>query len=205
MSEEPPIVAGPVKNPTNPQTELSQSPPESKEESTAEPNPLIEIRQQLSALGTEIQSLNELARAREQNITRLHDEVQQLRRGELTQAVAPLIRDLIHLHDQLASEVGRREKAEDADGIKIFAFYCEEVLEILARYDVEKFGFVNGEKFNPTEQRAVSSVPVQDAALDYRIAVMRRPGFRSGGRIVRYADVEVFRHESPSSRTDTNP
>lgn len=204
MPEEPPIIDGPVENSSGPQAELSQSRSEPQAEPAAEPNPLIEVREGLATLGTEIQSLNELARAREQSITRLHDEIQQLRRGELTQAVAPLIRDLIHLHDQLAAEVQRREKAEDADGVKTFVFYREEVVEMLARYDVEKFAFANGDKFNPTEQRAVLSVPVENAALDHRIAVMRRPGFRSGNRIVRYAEVEVYRHENSSSRTDTN-
>ena len=202
MSEEPSNVEGQVEVSVEGRSESSPSAPEPSP--VAVPVPLGEIHERLGVLAAEIQALNELARAREQSITRLHDEVQQLRRGELMQAITPLVRDLIALHDQLAGAVKEREQAGDVAGVKAFTYFCDEVVEILARYDVERFASAEGEKFNPAEQRAVLTVPVDDAALDYHIAVMRRPGFRSAGRIVRYADVEVYRLTIQPSRTDSN-
>ncbi|MGH7488392.1 MAG: nucleotide exchange factor GrpE [bacterium] len=196
------MIEGEVEVSAEEQRESLPSAPDVQAE--AEPNSIREINDGFGVLVSEIQALNELARAREQSITRLHDEVQQLRRGELMQAIAPLVRDLISLHDQLAGEIKERETAGDGDGVTTFSYFCNEVVEILARYDVERFSSAEGDKFNPTEQRAVLSVPVEDAALDYRIAVMRRPGFRSGAKIVRYADVEVYRLANQRSRTDSN-
>ena len=200
MSEEPSIVEGEAEvsvNAGDDTSRLDSSP-------TTVPNTLTEVSERLSAFAAEIRALNDLAHAREESITRLHDEVQQLRRGELTQAVAPLIRDLIHLHDQLAAAVAARESAGNNADVKDLVYFRDEVIEILARYDVELFVFDTGDAFDPSAQRAVSAVPIDDASLDRRIAVTRRPGFRSGSRIVRFADVDVYRLAIQPSRTDSS-
>lgn len=186
MSEEPSMIEG------SPEVSVEER-NDSLQPDPAASDQLFEVNERLSVLGTEIGALNELASAREQTITRLHDEVQQLRKGELAQAIAPLIRDLINLHDQVAATVVERETAGGSASAKDFAFFRDEIIEILARYDVERLAFAAGDAFDPAAQRAITSVPIDDPALDRRIAIMRRPAFRTGMRIIRFADVDVYR------------
>ena len=180
------------------------SPPEPSAVVTVVDSPVLELTAQIAALSAQIGELNTLARHREQTISRLHDEVQELRKGELSQALAPVFRDLIRLHDDLGNAAIERERAGDADNAKTFGYYCGEILEVLARNNVEPFDLQIGDRFDPTMQRAVRVVLSGDPALDRCIAVMHRRGFRLGTRVIRVAEVEVFRSE-PVPPNDAAP
>jgi molecular chaperone GrpE len=160
-------------------------------------SPLPELTAGIAALTLEIREATSLAKHREQTISRLHDEVQELRKGELAQALAPVFRDLIRLHDELASLVVEKEAAGDADSAKTFAYFRSEVLEMLARHDVEPFDLRSGERFDPTQSRAIGVVASNDPSLDRCVATMHRRGFRLGLRVLRVAEVEVYRTTLP--------
>lgn len=148
-----------------------------------------QIQEQLAALGARIDEGQRLALERERVIDRLHEEVQRLRAGELQQALMPLIRDLIRLHDDLLALAAHREDAEP------FRVCAATVLDILARQDVEPFEAVPGEAVEPRLHRAARAISAPDAASDRTIAASLRPGFRRGERVIRAADVEVFRFQ----------
>lgn len=151
----------------------------------------------MASLTNEIREATSLAKHREQTISRLHDEVQELRKGELAQALAPVFRDLIRLHDELASIIIEKEAASDADAAKTFKYLRSEVLEMLARHNVEPFDLQSGERFDPTQSRAIRVVPSDDPLLDRCIAAMHRLGFRLGPRVLRVAEVDVYRTIPP--------
>jgi molecular chaperone GrpE (heat shock protein) len=162
-------------------------------EATSPSSPLQDLTDGIAALATEVREAAFLAKHREQTISRLHDEVQELRKGELAQALAPLFRDLIRLHDDLAGVVAEKEAAGDADAAKTFAYFRGEILEMLARNNVEPFDLQSGDRFDPSQSRAIGVVPSNDPVLDRCIATMQRRGFRLGPRVLRVAEVEVYR------------
>lgn len=63
--------------------------------------------------------------------------------------------------------------------------------DILYRQGVEPFE-VEGDDFDPRRQRAVATVPTDDAARNRTIAARHRKGFRAGDRVIRAEVVSVY-------------
>ena len=63
--------------------------------------------------------------------------------------------------------------------------------DILYRQGVEPFRN-EGEVFDPRRQRAVMTVPTQEAELNKTIAARIRPGFQAGERTIRPEIVSVY-------------
>jgi molecular chaperone GrpE (heat shock protein) len=122
-------------------------------------------------------------------LDRLHRENEVLRRGETQKMLDPVVRDLIKLADDwsargeaLGGEPGGlcREVAEDA-GL------------ILARFGAEVFAPEPGTPFDRRAHRAVGTADTEDPSLDGTVAAARKPGYRVGERVVRFAEVTVHR------------
>ncbi|WP_250281143.1 nucleotide exchange factor GrpE [Frankia sp. CiP1_Cm_nod2] len=135
--------------------------------------------------------LEELARLRRHDadlVDRLHAENTRLRAGELTEAMSPLLRGLMRLHDQMTS-LGAD------DGQSVAGILRTQLLQIMdVAVDVRPYTAVVGMPFDPARHVGVRRIGTDDAKRDRTIARTVRPGFVRGESIVvRPAEVEVFR------------
>ncbi|WP_045876175.1 hypothetical protein [Pseudofrankia sp. DC12] len=143
-------------------------------------------------LATVARRLDELARLRRHDVElvdRLHEENGKLRQGELTEAMGPLLRGLIRLHDQMSS-LG----ADDPQSVA--GILCKQLLQVLdISADVRPYIAVPGSPFDPTRHLALRGVGTDDPARDRTIARGVRPGFvRGSSTVLRPAEAEVYRH-----------
>lgn len=150
----------------------------------------------IDALTAAVSELTRIGKDRERVIDRLHEENQKLRAGEIQQALAPVIRDLIRLYDDLAgmaescsnsADDGRRAMAKD------WEIFSDTVLDMLYRQGVERFKADAGTAFNAREHNGKGFITSDDKNLDNTIARMVRYGFQGAAGIVRHAQVEVYR------------
>jgi molecular chaperone GrpE (heat shock protein) len=135
--------------------------------------------------------LDELVRLRHHDaelVDRLHAENSRLRAGELTEAMAPLLRGLIRLHDQMGS-LG----ADDPQSVA--GILRKQLLQVLDfAVDVRPYTAVPGGTFDPARHLGVRRVPTDDPSRDGTIARTVRPGFvRGETTVVRPAETEVYR------------
>jgi molecular chaperone GrpE (heat shock protein) len=136
--------------------------------------------------------LDELARLRRHDVElvdRLHEENGKLRQGELTEAMGPLLRGLIRLHDQMSSLGG-----DDPQSVAgILRKQLLQVLDISA--DVRPYIAVPGSPFDPTRHLALRGIGTDEPARDRTIARGVRPGFvRGSSTVLRPAEAEVYRN-----------
>ena len=145
---------------------------------------LDEIRNDLAGLHTQAKSLNEI-------IDRLYTENERLRRAEARAVTPPTVRELIKLADDWRSRtVALRENADLA---RLCGEVVEDVTMILERQGVEEFGVEPGEEFDRHRHRSVGTRATDDETLDGCVAEARRPGYRDEARVVRFAEVIVFK------------
>jgi molecular chaperone GrpE (heat shock protein) len=154
------------------------------ESSTATDGVLDEIRTELAGLHAQSKFLNGV-------IDRLYAENERLRTAESRTVPRPAVRELIKLADDWRSRaVAVRENAD-------LARLCDEVVEdvtmVLERQGVEEFDAEQGIEFDRRQHRAVGTRPTDDEALDGHVAATRRPGYRDEERVVRFAEVVVFK------------
>jgi molecular chaperone GrpE len=129
---------------------------------------------------------------REKIVDRLHAELQEYKNDLLLKMLRPVLVDLIQLHDdmgKLAAAVDAADPASERVG-RLVAGFQQGVEDILYRQGVEAFR-VDGEAFDPRQQRAVSAVPNDDPARSRTIAARLRPGFRLDDRVIRPEVVSV--------------
>ena len=166
------------------------------------------LSQRVEQLAGLLEEANDLSRERERIIDRLHQENQQLRVGEISQAVAPLFRDLIRLYDDLKQTGKRYEERADAKVEEVsgdFKSFCEAVEDVLYRHGVERYEVPEGSPFNSKEQKALGVVATQTEQFDRAIARVVRAGFRTDTKIIRILEAEVFRFtpaDVPDEATD---
>jgi molecular chaperone GrpE (heat shock protein) len=147
--------------------------------------------------------IDEIGRLGDRNarhVDDLHTENQRLRSGEIAGATAPMIRDLVALHDDLVKLVPATN--DDLDIAR------QRILAVLARWGVERYEPTVGERFDAARHQGLRLVESDDAD-DATVASVRRCGFvAEGGRVVRPADVEVYRRRQapvPHPDTDSGP
>ncbi|WP_240724171.1 hypothetical protein [Frankia sp. B2] len=142
----------------------------------------------LERLASRVDELARLRRHDTQLVDRLHAENARLRSGELTEAMAPLLRGLIRLHDQMGS-LG----ADDPQSVA--GILRKQLLQVLdVAVDVRPYTAVPGGTFDPARHLGVRRVPTDDPGRDGTIARTVRPGFvRGETTVVRPAETEVYR------------
>lgn len=140
----------------------------------------------LETVETRVAELARLGGRDRDLVDRLHADNQTLRAGELDQAQAPLLRDLIRLHDDL-----ERLGSAAADGGDLGIVHSQ-LVAVLARAGVDRFTPADGEPFDAAQHQGRGTVPTDDPAKARRIARVARAGFRRGGKTIRAAEVEVF-------------
>lgn len=143
--------------------------------------------------------LGEVARLGDRHnelIDKLHAENQALRKGELVQALAPLLRDLIRLADQME----QLDAASPDPGAGDASIAARQVLEILARAGVRAEGAREGDPFDPSVHQGIGRRPTGDPERDNTVAAVRRQAFVAvDGRVLRAAEVEVWRYEADAA------
>ncbi|HEV2781166.1 MAG TPA: nucleotide exchange factor GrpE [Actinophytocola sp.] len=149
---------------------------------------LDDIKKELTGLHEQSRFLNEV-------VDRLHAENERLRRAEAQGAVQPALRELIKLADDWRSRAVA--VAENPDLARLCGEVVEDVTMILERQGIEQFHAEPGAEFDRHQQRAVGTQPTDDEALDGIVAQARRPGYVSDGRVVRFAEVVVFKFAAP--------
>lgn len=158
---------------------------------------LSELAGRVETLTCAVEEANRLSGERERIIDRLHQENQQLRQGELQQAVLPVFRDLVRLYDDLrqtAVAYTSRAEVTPADAARDFGVFAEMVADILYRQGVERYEAHAGDAFSTKEHRVLGAVQTPEQAKDRTIARSVRDGFRSETRVVRLLEAEVYRY-----------
>ena len=133
---------------------------------------------------------------RERVVDRLHAELQDYKQDLLLKLQRPIFVDLIQLHDDVGKMIAARASADsDALGPASFRGTLESIQtaieDILYRQGVEPFSLESGE-FDPRRQRALSTSPTDDPALNKTVAARIRKGFAAGEKLIRPELVSVF-------------
>lgn len=148
----------------------------------------------------EARELAAVARRNTEIADELHAENRRLRAGEVREATAPLVRGLARLADEITviklSAAGGDPTAADLTHIE------QRVSELLHDAGVTPLSPAPGDAFNVQVHTAAGSVPTEDPLEDQTIVGVRKPGLiRDDGRLVRPAEVLVYRFDTRSSAT----
>ncbi|MFI1562328.1 nucleotide exchange factor GrpE [Streptomyces sp. NPDC020490] len=138
----------------------------------------------------------QLAERREEIVTRLHDEVERLRRGEIDMALDLVRHSLIRLHDQILRQAENVTGPLDADALRtLLTALADEAADTVARTGVERYVPRPGDAFDMALQRPVGRAAADGPEADRTVARVVAAGFVKGERVVRKADVVVSRWE----------
>jgi molecular chaperone GrpE (heat shock protein) len=136
-----------------------------------------------------------IALLREQ-LDRAHRRNDELMAESRSRADDPLIRDLLMVVDSCARNAATwAEKAAAApiDVAEALRGVAEDLVLVLERVGVEAFEPEPGAPFDRRSARAVRVQAVDDPDTAGRVVLVLRPGYRSGERVIRYAEVVVGR------------
>lgn len=196
---------------------LPQEEPEAVEHGAPEENPSDDTYLRLSQdLDHGFRRLLEAFEAKlaydahkERQIDLLHDQLQEHRRGLLSQAMRPILAGLIRLHDdlgRLAKEIRQGDGAElkPERVAKLFTEFQEDVEIILEENGILAFQ-EPGERFEPRRQAASKVVPTDHAEDSERIARRLRPGFERDGYLLQKERVEVYSLQRNISTSSESP
>ena len=169
-------------------------------EVVAEDPAAIELRAQVAVLTQSLAAsqrradeLATVARKQTEMADELHADNRRLRDGEIREAVAPLVRGLARLADDLS-----RMRTTATEASEDLAYLDGQVEELLHDAGVLTVHPEIGEPFDPQCHQATGSATTGDSALNRTIAEVRRKGLRrDDGRILRPVDVVVFRYVAP--------
>lgn len=198
MSTEPEPTPASSAEPSSPATGAASgaaTPPTSAE--TVAPALLAEA---LRDAQQEARELAAVARRNTEIADELHAENRRLREGEVREATAPLVRGLARLADEIAvitsSAAGADPTAADLTHIE------QRVIELLHDAGVTPLKPAPGDAFNVQVHTAAGSVPTENPLEDQTVVGVRKPGLiRDDGRLVRPAEVLVYRFDTRSSAT----
>lgn len=150
----------------------------------------------LTAIRAELAAKLTYDQFKEQQVERLHNELQGYKSDLIRRATEPLFFGLIKLHDHLGHLVSSlREQAVDelspARLLDHLDEFRDDVELLLARHGVEPFS-VAEETFDPRRQTAVERRLTEDPSSNGRIAGRVRPGFEQGAVLLQKERVAVW-------------
>jgi len=132
---------------------------------------------------------------REKVVDRLHAELQEYKQGLIQGILRPIFVDLIQLHDDIGKMADASASEDSPPEVRrllgLIRGYQQGIEDILYRQGVEPFT-EEGDAFDPRRQRALSSVPTDDPALNKRVSARLRKGFRSADKVIRPEMVTVY-------------
>ena len=134
------------------------------------------------------------ARSLEDQIDRLHRELQTHRTGESERASRNMLTELIGLYDDLVSLIAANDFSA-APAIKSsLESFRKSIIETLKRNDVDAYS-VDGDVYDANLQKPIVVTPTTDQALDKHVRAHLRVGFRTADRILRQEYVDVFSYQ----------
>jgi len=140
-------------------------------------------------------------RTKDEQVARLHDELQEHKKDLLARTALPLVKGLVRLHDDLGKTVDslrRRDEAsfEPSRIYDLLSGFRDDIEIVLDGSGVTTYREA-GEAFDAGRQRVLAVVPTDEPAKHGVVAEHIRPGFEQAGKIVRKEIVTVFKHEAP--------
>src|SRR4029079_190655 len=132
----------------------------------------------------------------EEQIDRLHEELQTYRSDLVGKTARQLLQGLIRLHDDLgrmATALRQKPPAElTAERFfQHFADFQDDIELLLGQHAVELFQ-APGAAFDPRRQTALRTMPADDPAQVGQIAERLRPGFEQGEALLQKERVAVY-------------
>jgi molecular chaperone GrpE (heat shock protein) len=155
---------------------------------------IAELDRNLAAAQRRADEMTLVARRQSDMVEELHGDNRRLRDGEIREAVAPLVRGVARLLDDLA-----RMRSGDGSDSADLEFLEKRVAELLHDSGVLPLTPEPGTPFDPKEHQATGRATTDDPAADRTVAEVRRAGLRrDDGRMLRPADVVVYRYVAPA-------
>jgi len=144
----------------------------------------------------EIREKAAVDRFREEQVDRLHAELQTYKNDLVSKQARLLIQGIVRLHDDLGRSVAalRQKPVEELTPETLFrqlADFQDDVELLLGQHGVERFEAI-GEELDPRRQTVARTVPTDDPGRIGRIAERVRPGFEQGEKILQKERVAVF-------------
>src|ERR1700730_670937 len=135
-------------------------------------------------------------RFKEEQITRLHEELQAYKNDLIEKPARQLLRGLIRLHADLGkiAVVLRGKPAEELTPerfLRHLADFEDDIELLLGQHGVERFA-APGERFDPHRQTALRTVATHDSGLVGEIAERLQPGFEQGELLLQKERVAVY-------------
>lgn len=137
-----------------------------------------------------------LDRFKEDQITKLHEELQAYKNDLIFRASRQILQGVIRLHDDLGKvAISLRQKpAEELTPERFFQQlegFQDDVELLLGQHGVERFE-VDGEEFDPRRQTALRTISTEDPTQVGRVAERLRPGFLQGETLLQKERVAVY-------------
>lgn len=147
-------------------------------------------------LRQEFQDRLALDRFKEEQITKLHDELQAYRNDLVNRTARQILQGVIRLHDSLGKVVTalRQKPTEELTPERFFQQldgFRDDIELLLDQHEVKPFEVI-GEELDPRRQTAVNRIPTEDTALVGRVAERLRPGFEQGETLLQKERVAVY-------------
>lgn len=169
-------------------------------EPTPEPAEPTALAEALRDAQLQARELAAIARKQTEIADELHSENRRLRDGEIREAVAPIVRGLARLSDEIA--VIRASSADGDPTAADLVHIDQRVTELLHDAGVTPLKPAPGDAFDVHVHTAAGSVPTEDPLEDQTVVGVRKPGLiRDDGRLVRPAEVLVYRFDTRSDAT----
>ena len=135
-------------------------------------------------------------RFKEEQIARLHEELQYFKSDLVSKPARQLLQGLIRLHDDLGKMAAalRQKPVEELTPERFFqqfADFRDDIELLLGQNGVECFQAA-GDVFDPRRQTVMRTVPAADPAHVGQIAERLRPGFEQGEALLQKERVAVY-------------
>ncbi len=161
----------------------------------AEPN-REDVFVQVRILVEKLENKLALDRFREQQIDKMHAELESHRQGLVDRLLLPLVTGIVRLHDsvsRLQTVLSNEppDKLTPERLLKMVDNFREDLELVLDHGGIQLFTEPS-EVLNPHRQLAQKMVPTPDETLVGRIVERLRPGFERDGRVIQKERVSVY-------------
>lgn len=167
-----------------------------------------ELRKAVERLTERLERFVEDDKFKEEQIKKLHSELQDHKRGLFDQALLPVLTQLVSLHENLNRQERalKQKNAEDLGPERLFkeiAGMRDELEVILSESGIAIFEHPSN-TYDPARQTARETILTPDAALHGLISERILPGYERNGRILAKERIKVYVHR-PTMTATTSP
>ena len=132
---------------------------------------------------------------KEQQIDKLHSELQEYKSNLILKINRPLINGIIYLYDDLNKSLNKIQQDESREfsekSIRIIKDIFEDIKVLLEENGVMSYREIS-DKFNPNRQQVAKKLIIKDKNLVGKVVSSIRPGFEIDNIIIRKEKVKVY-------------